>query len=542
MALTSSTSHLESMPAEMILAIATDDSLRGSLHTLCLVNKSFHAVLNPVLYSTAVKERSPAITVIAARDGNIDTLRLTAAYGADMNSVYWLPFPTWADIRTWKFDARHEDETRADFCWATPLHLAAAEGHLDVVKWLVSQHVDLDVPGKLFCCCKSIAERCNAAPDYVCSRWSYAEVMAHAGTWTPLHFAVCRGNLSVVQFLVKRGASRSVRYPLKEAIPTTNGVDVLFHLVPGTRYYNSEYVEAHLGEGRDKTSDTEAIDKKDPLDMQLGQDSMSAIHCAAASGQRGILRYLLRILRMELDINTPDGTGANAGKNGWIGNILRATLVAYKPNEDFAHPNEKLLSLFWAVIDSPFTDVDLLVNVAWTSGYLDVAYRSDYWRLNLRQSINTKDGMRVGWASDSGQFGTLALRQVLLMRKLPQYPHRIPDLARTKLEKVQWLLEGGADPLDRPRRRQGLTAMFSCIDWLLRANRRCVFDDEFGNYIDEFENGICLKMISVLAEHRGWGDNKRMRRKTAAAYGKLVCYIGGLDGFRLIETPDKNRN
>ncbi|KAF6825660.1 hypothetical protein CPLU01_10160 [Colletotrichum plurivorum] len=128
------------------------------------------------------------------------------------------------------------------------------------------------------------------------------------------------------------------------------------------------------------------------------------------------------------------------------------------------------------------------------------------------------------------------------MRKLPKYPYAIPDLAGTKLDKVEWLLEYGSDPLDLPRSRQGFTAMLCYIHWLLRGNLTSDEYENFGSYVREYENDNSLKVISVLAEDGGWGDNKRMRRKTAAAFGKLVCHMGGLNGFRLVEIPDNDSN
>ncbi|KAF6787606.1 ankyrin unc44 [Colletotrichum sojae] len=261
---TTSTPRLETMPAEIILAIAADDALQKSLNNLCLVSKRFHAILNRELYSAAVKKEIPEITAIAARDGNLDTLKLAAAHGADLNSAKWVPFPTWAaDDEDDGDDGDDGDDDGVPenyYPWATPLHLAAAEGQYEVVKWLVSQHVNLEEPGRLFCRCQSVAETYNSPTKN--STDSYLEDNEQVeykppGIWTPLHFAICRGHLSVARFLLQQGASHDVRHV---------------------------------------------------LDLRQVWNKTSAIHCAAASGQQMILKC---ILDNGVDINTPDGVGAN---------------------------------------------------------------------------------------------------------------------------------------------------------------------------------------------------------------------------------------
>lgn len=642
------------MPPEIILAIAEDLGRQKSLHSLSLVNKRFNAIANQVLYSTAVKERSSAITVVAARHGNLDTLKRAAEHGADLNSVYWLMFPTWAHVE--RFDITWEGETGDRYCWAAPLHLAAAEGHDDVVRWLVSQHVDLDVPGKLYCRCDSVAGKYNAIPTYSSNYDSDPEnEAAEARTWTPLHFAICRGQPSVARFLIEQGASQCVLYPVKEDIPLTNGVDVLFDLIPNTpnpRYFFTEFLEAHLGKGRTEVDDEEEdlldmeLDQEDLLDMplsreellemELGQNNMLAIHCAAASAQREILDYLLSI---GFDINTPDGTGANVlhyalcsadvdmvtyvlnkgvnsaspitiahvnpnsgkqikvfetavdwfsskrflehvfagealgvlaqhgaapfwqvedgrftsrkvmtvlqlvreanhlnppllqtGCNGWITKFLRGAVATYKPNDDdYPHPREQILSLLWALIDQPFVEADLLEEIA-----------TAYDRLDLRQLINVEGStcIRASWTSDSGQFGTLALREVLERDVILPPWIEPPDRFEVKLGKVEWLLEHGADPLDRPRRRQDFNTMLFYFGLIKQGHTEAWRRRDPKHVRVQRNLARAPRMINLIGAHGGWGDKPHHRRRTVAAYWKLINRSHGHFITQDIHVPD----
>lgn len=61
-----------------------------------------------MLYDDAIKQNAPEITTLAARDGNLKTLTKAREYGADLNVVTWVPFPSWAQAK----DAHGEDVNR----------------------------------------------------------------------------------------------------------------------------------------------------------------------------------------------------------------------------------------------------------------------------------------------------------------------------------------------------------------------------------------------------------------------------------------------
>ncbi|KAH0431637.1 hypothetical protein CcaCcLH18_06941 [Colletotrichum camelliae] len=298
--------RLTTMPPEILLAIA-DLIPQAALHALALANKRLYDVINPALYAQSVKGEAPDITVLAARDGNLDTLKMAASFGADMNRVYWVPVPTWAKPKEIQSTA---PGTGYGVCWATPLHMAAAHGHYDVVKWLLGEGVDVDVPGKLLCGCLSHYEMRLYYVDSSDPWDSFIDLdhVPHiAGTWTPLHLAICRGNQSIARFLVSRGASLDIRYNRRMNIPRTNGVATLFcseSCDPTTRMI-------HLGSIDIEDSSDDDLDHRisiGVLERVADHNRMHAAHTAAASGQKEILRYLIA---KGVDINTLDGSNAN---------------------------------------------------------------------------------------------------------------------------------------------------------------------------------------------------------------------------------------
>ncbi|KAI8191215.1 putative ankyrin repeat protein [Colletotrichum sp. SAR 10_75] len=301
------TTRLTTMPPEILLAIA-DLLPQAVLRALSLINKRLYDVINPVLYAQSVKNEAPDITVLAARDGNLDTLKMAASFGADMNRVYWVPVPTWAKPEKIQSTA---PKTGYGVCWATPLHVAAAYGHYDVLKWLLAEGVDVDVPGKLLCGCLSLCEmrdHFGTSSDAWQTRINLDCVPDVAGTWTPLHLAICRGNQSIARLLISRGASLDIRYNRRMNIPRTHGVSTLFY----SESCDSRIRMTHFGSTGIEESSNDDLDHRfttQVLEQAENHNRMHAVHTAASSGQKEILHYLVA---KGADINNLDGSNGNA--------------------------------------------------------------------------------------------------------------------------------------------------------------------------------------------------------------------------------------
>ncbi|KAF4886177.1 Ankyrin-1 [Colletotrichum fructicola] len=334
---------LQSLPTELLLLIVAgvgQDLRRTALAGLSRTNKSLHATCNPILYEDAIKLNPREITTLAARDGNLETLMKAREYGADLNVVTWVPIPSWAHTKDvygnefWDQEAWHRG-TSGDFgfAWATPLAMAACEGHYHVVTYLIALHVDVDVSGKLFCKCHVANEifgdgsRSPQTPyGTPCS-----EIVNCAGVWTPLHFAICRNKTSIARLLISHGASlTNTRYPVRSQIPRGNGIASLFGLET-VDTQEATAIRKRLGSlilslGQPGTVQAEDADTKtDNEDIGSDADFTNSeiedgdwddnardrgcvIHAAAANGNQTILRRL--VLDHNIDINQPDGNGA----------------------------------------------------------------------------------------------------------------------------------------------------------------------------------------------------------------------------------------
>ncbi|KAH9235614.1 hypothetical protein K456DRAFT_1722462 [Colletotrichum gloeosporioides 23] len=347
-------SPLDKIPPEIVLAI-TEDLPQFSVNSLCQASKRLHQIINPSLYKAAIK--TPQFVSVAALDGKLDTLKVAALFGAHLNRVYWVPAPSWS-LLCWGdddsdcsesgdsdcsesddpefsdsdspgsrigddhifdlfgFKPIHDDgegsalphDLDIGYCWATPFHLAAAEGHYDMVEWLLAQGVDLNVPGKLFCPCSSFSEVLVEGP---------CRSILSSGTWAPLHYAICRSHPKIALLLIDSGASMEVRYSRSKDIPRTHGIDELFGLAPclsasEIRQSLGHLLIYHLGIHPDSDGEEDDHEEDGPLSEQYLrrclQYNMSAIHCAALSNEPEILRHLVDL---GISVDTADGCRAN---------------------------------------------------------------------------------------------------------------------------------------------------------------------------------------------------------------------------------------
>ncbi|KAH9231800.1 hypothetical protein K456DRAFT_38674 [Colletotrichum gloeosporioides 23] len=289
--------------------------------SLCRVNRRFHSIFEPLLYRAAIATENNVITTLAARDGRLDTLKKAVEYGADLNSVTWVPIPNWSPLGDLDMDLRGTEECPRDtswgICWATPLHMAVCEGRYDVVKYLFSIGVDVDVPGKLLCGCMSMGEIvAGLDPNWPPELWD--GVVIASGVWTPLHYAICRRKSDVARFLISQGASLdTTRYPDRDEIPRDNGIASLFGLDLSKPKKSAsirnrlDTLICSVGTSGPMFDDHEEVvggdgyGGREPL-----ADSVAAIHTAAVINDQSMIRHL--VVDCGFDINAKDGGGATA--------------------------------------------------------------------------------------------------------------------------------------------------------------------------------------------------------------------------------------
>jgi ankyrin repeat protein len=146
----------------------------------------------------------------------------------------------------------------------TPLHLAAREGHTDIVNILLDYGASLDTPSRWLCHCKpplGLWSRLLNEPPYRPRHermgWPDEDWAEPEPTiWSPLHAAICSSRIETARCLVSRGTN------VTNLIPTT-------------------------------------------VDHVMMEGSYGALHQAAAAGHADLVGYILDT-HPELDVNQPD--------------------------------------------------------------------------------------------------------------------------------------------------------------------------------------------------------------------------------------------
>lgn len=200
------------LPPEIVLLLVELLDLEDKL-ALNRANRWFYSIINPVIYTLNVKFGNSACLFWGAENGQLGTLGHALAAGADVNASGPLsPKATYndsgndsdvdnADADTdgngdgeTTDDARSPDAPLEPF--GTPLHLAAKNGHREVVKWLLDNGADINAPSYRVCDCQSL--KASRHPSRRISEWP---------RWRALHTAMCHQERSVAELLIFRGAS-----------------------------------------------------------------------------------------------------------------------------------------------------------------------------------------------------------------------------------------------------------------------------------------------------------------------------------------------
>ena len=194
-------------------------------------------LLSDVLQRMSITERSTALEtktkdgdqittplIIAARNGNLDSVKMLLTYKADIEARGTVKVddqviegctPLWAAAATGHLDVvkllieRNADVDGRNLKDSTPLRAAAYDGRLDIVSCLVENGADVDAPNKsrhtpLMVACYN--GHMNVV-TYLIERGADMDLQDIQGN-TVLHDAVKRGNFEIVHKLLALGASQ----------------------------------------------------------------------------------------------------------------------------------------------------------------------------------------------------------------------------------------------------------------------------------------------------------------------------------------------
>jgi ankyrin repeat protein len=189
---------------------------------------------------------------IAAKNGWLDVLKVLKAKGADLN-------------------ARINAKNAKGHCGYTPLHLAALGGYNNIIRFLLANGVD------------------------ICQIDDYKS--------TALHKACGEGNLETVRLLINKGADIEARNSIRSATPLLDAmrephIDVVKYLI-------------------EKGADVKAFDKH----------GFGVIHKAARKGNIEIAKLMLKIgadIEQRATIGTPIYWAASSGQKEFIEFLINA--------------------------------------------------------------------------------------------------------------------------------------------------------------------------------------------------------------------------
>ena len=246
---------------------------------------------------TKTKDGSHFVTplIIAAHNGNLNSVRILLRYGADIAARGTLTIdaeviegcaPLWAAAASGRLDVvkllieRNADVDSRTLTGSTPLRVAAHEGHLDVVRCLVESGADVNARND--CESTPLMAACYfghlSVVTYLIDKGAFMDLQYKDAGNTALHDAVKRGYLEMVSQLLSLGASQ---------LPNNQGLTPLLH---ASNLRSIEMVEYLIN--RPECKKEQRIDALELLGATSANDKPRDINKAFSYMKRGMeMRY-----------------------------------------------------------------------------------------------------------------------------------------------------------------------------------------------------------------------------------------------------------
>ena len=246
---------------------------------------------------TKTKDGSHFVTplIIAAHNGNLNSVRILLRYGADIEARGTLKMddeviegctPLWAAAASGRLDVvkllieRNADVDSRTLTGSTPLRVAAHEGHLDVVRCLVESGADVNARNDYES--TPLMAACYfghlSVVTYLIDKGAFMDLQYKDAGNTALHDAVKRGYLEMVSQLLARGASQ---------LPNNQGLTPLLYACDSR---STEIVEYLIN--RPECIKEQRIDALELLGATIANDKSHDIKKAFSYMKRGMeMRY-----------------------------------------------------------------------------------------------------------------------------------------------------------------------------------------------------------------------------------------------------------
>ncbi|KAK6702425.1 hypothetical protein SNK04_012326 [Fusarium graminearum] len=232
---------LDGLPNEVLHNIASFLNKKYDIAALSRANRHWYDIASPILWKREARSDRPGALHWAVENGDVKVLRRALKAGVSPSRLAYTHRPkpridpshkwynyhsSYYDDPMWRvqdddqsvdldasyvlhdacdcFESGCDDGIFSDCRWEA-IHVAASKGRIDMIEILLDAGASIDAPSWGVCLCR---------PHLPIEAFSESQAVdegeledLHGGNWTPLHVAICHGELDTAKFLLKRGAS-----------------------------------------------------------------------------------------------------------------------------------------------------------------------------------------------------------------------------------------------------------------------------------------------------------------------------------------------
>ncbi|KAH8733683.1 ankyrin repeat-containing domain protein [Ilyonectria robusta] len=235
---------LDRLPNEVLHNIASLLHKKYDLAALSRTSRHCYNIASPILWKREAKSDRPGALHWAVEHGDLNVFNRALEAGVAPNRMayahkpksridarhkWWNYHSSYYDDPEWRMD---DDDDSVDLdpsyvshdhcncfeggcddgifndCSWEPIHVAASKGRIDMIEILLEKGASVDAFSWGLCLCRPHLP-IEAFSDSRAVEDEELEDL-HGGGWTPLHVAICHGQVEAAKYLVKRGASNVI--------------------------------------------------------------------------------------------------------------------------------------------------------------------------------------------------------------------------------------------------------------------------------------------------------------------------------------------